>query len=72
MAIYTLFGLLHPRNERMDRLARYEADDDSSAMELAGRLSRNRKTELWSEHRHVGKFALAPGIDSETEAGQAA
>ena len=46
MTTYTLFGLLHQRSNRMDQLARYEASDDSSAMELAGRLSRNRTTEL--------------------------
>jgi hypothetical protein len=60
MATYTLFGLLHQRSNRMDQLARYEAKDDSSAMELAGRLSRNRTTELWSEHRQVGKFGGLP------------
>lgn len=72
MAIYTLFGLLNERNERMDRLARYEADDDSSAMELAGRLSRNRTTELWSEHRHVGKFSVVPDIEADPDLGGAA
>jgi hypothetical protein len=72
MATYTLFGLLHQRSNRMDQLARYEAKDDSSAMELAGRLSRNRTTELWSEHRQVGKFGGAPRSDADSEEGRAA
>ena len=59
MATYTLFALLHPQSSRMDQLARYAAADDASAMELAGRLSRDRSTELWSEHRQVGKFSKA-------------
>ncbi len=67
MATYTLFALLHPQSSRMDQLARYEAADDVSAMELAGRLSRNRLTELWSEHRQVGKFSKPPPPDSEPE-----
>ena len=72
MTTYTLFGLLHQRSDRMDRLARYEASDDSSAMELAGRLSRNRTTELWSEHRQVGKFGAPPAADADLDEGRAA
>jgi|KBSSwiStaDraftv2_1062776.scaffolds.fasta_scaffold1707666_2 hypothetical protein len=72
MTTYTLFGLLHQRSNRMDQLARYEASDDSTAMELAGRLSRNRTTELWSEHRQVGKFDGPPRADADPEEGRAA
>jgi len=70
MATYTLFALNHPQSSRMDQCARYEAADDSSAMDLAGRLSRNRSTELWSEHRQVGKFGkpLPPKADPGEEA----
>lgn len=55
MPMYTLFAL-DPRSSRMDQFAKYEALDDQSALDLAQRLSRNRSTELWSEHREVGRF----------------
>jgi hypothetical protein len=66
MATYTLFAL-DPKSSRMDQCAKYQATDDSSAMDLASRLSRNRSTELWSEHRHIGKFRQPPPIDAEPD-----
>lgn len=58
MPSYTLFAL-DPRSGRMDQFAKYDATDDETAINLASRLSRNRSTELWSQHRQVGTFSQA-------------
>jgi hypothetical protein len=70
MPIYTLFAL-DPRNSRMDQCAKYEALDDQTALDLARRLSRNRSTELWSEHREVGRFRPPPRFPESDESAPA-
>lgn len=66
MPMYTLFAL-DPRNSRMDQFAKYEAPDDEAALDLGRRLSRDRSTELWSEHRQVGRFRPPPRFAGESE-----
>lgn len=66
MPMYTLFAL-DPRSGRMDQFAKYEALDDETALDLGRRLSRDRSTELWSEHRQVGRFRPPPRFGGQSE-----